>query len=84
MIRDGRQVKIDQNLERENRRRRTWNYAVGQEVLIKTVAPKKLQAKAHGPYTIVQVFQNGTVLVRRNAEVVERMNIRRLIPYRRT
>ena len=82
-IRDGRQVKIDQNLERENRRR-TWNYAVGQEVLIKTVAPAKLQAKAHGPYTVVQVFQNGTVLVRRNAEVVERMNIRRLIPYRRT
>lgn len=83
-IREGRQVRIDENLRRENRRRREWNYRVGQEVLIKTVTPTKLESRAHGPYVVTRVFTNGTVEVRRNAHVVERLNIRRLVPYRRT
>ena len=78
-----RQVLIDENLRRQNRKRREWNYAVGQEVLIKSVDPTKLEPRAHGPYTIVQVYTNGTVDVRRNPHIVERLNIRRIIPFRR-
>eukprot|EP00957_Ditylum_brightwellii_P162153 12346066-Ditylum_brightwellii.AAC.1 len=75
-IRDRRQVMINENLGRQNLRHREWDYMVGQEVLIKEVNPSKLQPQAHGPYTIVQVFTNGTVAVRRSLHVVERMNIR--------
>jgi len=82
-IRDRRQVRIDKNLVRENDKRRMWNYQVGDEVLIKTVNPSKLEPRAHGLYVIQQVFVNGIVLVNRNPQVVERINIWRLIPYRR-
>eukprot|EP00957_Ditylum_brightwellii_P162848 12400741-Ditylum_brightwellii.AAC.1 len=43
---------INKNLHQQNLKRCEWNYAVGQEVLIKTVDPTKLQPRAHGPYTI--------------------------------
>ena len=82
-IQTKRQVLVDENLRRQNRKRREWNYAVGQEVLIKTVDPNKLEPRAHGPYTIVQVYTNGTVDVRRNPHIVERLNIRRLVPFHR-
>ncbi|MHA7811731.1 MAG: integrase zinc binding domain-containing protein, partial [Marinobacter adhaerens] len=81
-IRDRRQILIDENLRRQNKKRREWIYEVGQRVLIKADDPTKMEPRAHGPYTVVQVFTNGTVAVRRNAHVVERMNIRRLIPFR--
>ena len=72
------------NLRCQNRKRREWNYAVGQEVLIKSVDPTKLEPREeNGPYTIVQVYTNGTVDVRRNPYIVERLNIRCIIPFRR-
>ena len=80
-LQNKRQVLIDENLRRQNRKRREWNYAVGQEVLIKAVDPTKLEPRAHGPYTIVQVYTNGTVDVRRNPHIVERLNNRRIIPF---
>ena len=49
----------------------------------KTVNPLKLEPRAHGPYTITQVYTNGTVDVRLRPNIIERINIRRLIPYRR-
>eukprot|EP00957_Ditylum_brightwellii_P202558 15330669-Ditylum_brightwellii.AAC.2 len=82
-IRDKIQVMINENLRRQNLICREWNYMVDQEVLIKEVDPNKLQPQAHGPYTIVQVFTNSTVSVRRNPHVIEGMNIRRLVPFRR-
>ena len=83
MINQRRQQVIDENLRRQNRKRRNWNYAVNQEALIKSVDPKKLEPRAHGPYTITQAFANGAVNVRRGPHVIERMNIRRLVPFRR-
>ena len=83
MAHEKRQQVIDDNLRRQNRKRRVWDYAVGQEVLIKAIEPNKLQARAHGPYPIAQVYVNGTDDVQRNNNVIERINIRRLIPYRR-
>ena len=82
-IRDKRQQLIDENLRRQNAKRREFRYAVGQEVLIKAVDPRKLDARAHGPYTIQQVYPNGKIDVNRNPHVVERLNIRRVIPFRR-
>ena len=51
-IRDKRQVVIDENLRRENKRRREHHYRIGDEILIKTDGPEKLEEKAHGPYVI--------------------------------
>ena len=82
-IRDNRQVMIDENLRRQNAKRREYMFEVGGEVLIKTVKPTKMQPRAHGPYTITRVYTNGTLDVRRNQQVVERLNIRRLVPFRR-
>ena len=83
LIRDRRQQLIDENLRRQNAKRREFEYRVGQEVLIKSIQPNKLEPRAHGPYTIQRVYQNGTIDVARNAQVVERLNIRRVIPFRR-
>ena len=83
LIQEKRQVLINENLRRQNLKRREWHYHVGGEVLIKTVDPAKMEARAHGPYTIVQVYTNGTLDVRRGPHVIERLNIRRLVPFRR-
>ena len=82
-IQQNRQALIDENLRRQNRKRREFHYAVGQEVLIKTVQPNKLEKRAHGPYPIVQVYTNGTMDAQRATHVLERLNIRRVIPYKR-
>ena len=73
---------IDENLRRQNRKRRDYNYAVGQQVLVKTVDPKKLDQRAEGPYNISRVYTNGTIDIQRNEYVTERINIRRVVPYR--
>jgi hypothetical protein len=82
-IQDKRQVLIDENLRRQNLKRRSFDYAINQEVLVKVPDPRKLDDKAEGPYIITQVHANGTITIRRNAHVTERINIRRVIPYRR-
>eukprot|EP00957_Ditylum_brightwellii_P078112 5938282-Ditylum_brightwellii.AAC.1 len=59
------QESINRNLCQQNLKRHEWNYTVEQEVLIKTVDPTKLQQRAHGPYTIVHIFTNDTMAVKR-------------------
>jgi hypothetical protein len=44
--------------------------------------PSKLEDKAIGPFTIHQVHVNGTVTIQRTPYVRERINIRRIRPYR--
>ena len=83
VIQERRQVLIDENLRRQNQKRINYEYKVGDEVLIKADGPSKLDARAHGPYTVRNVYTNGTLDVRRNAQVTERLNIRRVIPFRR-
>jgi hypothetical protein len=70
-IRDCRQQLIHENLRQQNAKRREYHYAVGQEVLIKSVDPTKMEPKAHGPYVIQQVYTNGALDVVRNVHVVE-------------
>jgi hypothetical protein len=82
-IRDRRQVLINENLRRQNLKRRSFDYQPQQEVLVRIPNPTKLQDRAEGPYTIQQVHTNGTLTIQRAPHVTERINIRRVIPYRR-
>jgi len=78
-----RQLIIDERLRRANFKRRTYDYQIGQEVLILADQVDKLQNRGHGPYNITQVHTNGTVTIQRTPHVRERINIRRIKPYRR-
>ena len=77
-------VRIRNNRQlRQNAKRLEFHYTVGGEVLIKVPSPNKLEPRTEGPYRITQVFTNGTLEIQRSAQVRERLNIRRLVPFRR-
>ena len=77
-----RQLKVDQRLLRENRRRYYHDYQVGEQVLVRQDQIKrKLNPQGVGPFTITEVHSNGTVVIQRRPNVFERINIRRLKPY---
>ena len=75
------QIMIDENLIRQNQKRRDFNYSIGQEVLAKAVNPSKLEPRAHGHYRIERVYTNETIDILRRENVTERINIRRVIPF---
>ena len=79
-IRDRRQKIIDDNLRRQNSRRRFYDYQVGDYVSIIVKDPAKLDPRTEGRYRIVQVHVNGNVTIQRSPNVTERINIRRLRP----
>ena len=81
-IQQKRQQLIDENLRRQNTKRREFVYEVGQLVLVKTVNPNKLKPRAIGPFPIQRVYQNGTIDIKRTPYVTERINIRQVIPFR--
>ena len=84
LIRQNRQALIDEQLIRANRRRISHDYQPNDEVLILAYKPDKLAPRAIGPFCITAVHTNGTVtMIQRNAAVTERINIRRIRPYRR-
>jgi hypothetical protein len=76
-----RTVLVQKNLEISNRRRIRYDYQPGQRVAIKNVRDT-LGQRSEGPFLILQVHTNGTVTIQRRPGVVERINIRRLIPLR--
>ena len=78
-----RQWLIDENLRRQNRKRHAFDYQPNQEVMLLTPDPDKLQERAIGPFRIHQAFTNGTVSIWRTPDIVERVNIRRIKPFRR-
>jgi transposase InsO family protein len=83
-----REQMVNESLRRENMKRRRYDYVQGQRVMMKVFKPNKLEATAKGPYRIVQVHVNGTVTLElrqageTNEAVLERVNIRRIIPYK--
>ena len=73
---------INENLRHANRKRRQYDYAPGQQVLKKVHDPTKLGVRKTGPYAVEQVHVNGTVTIELRPGVSERINIRRIEPYR--
>ena len=82
LLQQNRQAIVDENLRRQNAKRYDYDYKIGDSVLIKEVDPVKLQPRAHGPYPVVQVHTNGTIEVQRSPGVLERLSIRRVVPFR--
>jgi hypothetical protein len=62
--------------------RYSYDYEVGDEVLLLVYRPDKLEPRAVGPYPVTQVHTNGTLSIELSPGVIERVNIRRLKPYR--
>ena len=81
-IKDRKQKLINQNNQRENARRIKHTYSIGDRVLMeRTNSTRKLERPYDGPYEITNVFTNGTVAIQKGI-VNERVNIRRIFPYR--
>jgi hypothetical protein len=84
LIQQKRQMLIDQRLIAANRKRFAFDYQVGDEVLKLAYKPDKLDSRViAGPYRIEAVHTNGTVTIRINPHTIERINIRRVKPYKR-
>lgn len=73
---------IHENLLRENQKRRRYDYMPQQCVLKKRWKPRKLDERTSGPYRVVQTHVNGTVTIELRPGVSERLNIRRIMPYK--
>ena len=83
LIQQHRQQLVDQRLIEANRKRFSYDYQVGEEVLKLAYKPAKLDARATGPFVIQTVHTNGTLTIRLNATTTERISVRRVKPYKR-
>jgi hypothetical protein len=86
-IKDRKQKLIRQNNERENRKRVPHEYKVGDKVLVHQDPQRKHGSDRYkGPYTISQVYDNGTVKLLQGTNnggvVTQTWNIRELSPIR--
>ena len=82
LIAQKREQLVNESLRRQNLKRRTYDYVVGQRVLKKVHDPTKLGERTEGPYRIVTVHVNGTISIELSPGILERINVRRVIPYR--
>jgi hypothetical protein len=73
---------IHENLIWENQKRRRYDYLPGQRVLKNCWKLRKLDARTSGPYRVLQTHVNGTVTIELRLGVSERLNIRRVFPYK--
>jgi hypothetical protein len=83
LIQQNRQQLIDQRLVAANKKRFSYDYNVGDDVLKLVYQPDKLSPRATGPHRIETVHTNGTVTIRLNQHTIERISIRRIKPYKR-
>ena len=76
-----RQKEINKNNTRENSKRITHAYALHDQVLLnKPGILRKMSSPRTGPHEVRQVYDNGTIKIRRGV-ITERVNIRRVSPY---
>ena len=81
-IRQRKQDIINLNNKKENSKRIKHEYRVDEKVLLeKPGLISKLSSPRTGPYRITDTYTNGTVRIQRGV-VNERVNIRRLTPYK--
>jgi hypothetical protein len=83
-ITNQREATVNSTLMKVNQHRLTYDYKVGEQVLVKAYNPDKLEARWLGPYAIEQVHVNGTLTIRKTpmVAVTDRISIRWLKPYR--
>ena len=85
-IKERKQHRILQNNQRENATRREHVYKADDKVMIILHNSRKFGGPARsGPHTVTQVFDNGTVKLRKATDggaVYETWNIRNLVPCR--
>ena len=77
-----RRTIVNERLRKANMGRRSYDYIQGQKVLKKYPKSDKLGLRKEGPYLITQVHTNGNVTIELRPGVTERINIRRVEPYR--
>ena len=65
-----------------NAKKRNSDYQPGQHVLIKNPDRRKMNSKTTVPFIITTAFMNGTVKIQLSEFVIERFNIRQILPYR--
>ena len=82
LLRQRRQALIDKSLLRANAKRIDHDYQPGEQALKIATDTAKLDSKFTGPFPIERVHTNGTVVLRLTDHVTERINIRRIKPYR--
>eukprot|EP00980_Cylindrotheca_fusiformis_P014984 scaffold4112_cov60-Cylindrotheca_fusiformis.AAC.2 len=78
-LQDKRQKIVQKNLARANQRRIRHDYQPGQRIAVKDTT-SKLGPRTEGPFRIHTVHTNGTVTIIRRPGVLERINIRRILP----
>ena len=85
-IKDRKQRLIQQNNRRENAKRIPHQYSVGDKVVVKQDPSHKFGTDRYkGPYTVTQVYNNGTVRLEQHTNnggvVSQTWNIRNVFPY---
>ena len=80
-IKDKKQRLINMNNKRENKKRIPHQYSVGDRVLLTRAKRTKHGEREHdGPYTILNLHNNGTIRVQKKA-YSEVVHIRQVKPY---
>jgi hypothetical protein len=72
---------VNENLQCANRKQHQYDYAPGQQVLKKVHNPTKFGVRMEDPYTIERVHVNGNLTILLCEEIIEHINIRRVLPY---
>ena len=82
-VRENRKLLVNENLRRTNQKRRRFDYQPGQQVLVRRPGIlRKLNKRFDGPFDIAKVHVNGNVTINRSPHIIERLNIKRIKPYR--
>ena len=84
-ILDQKQKLINKNNKLENKKRKKYDYVVGQKVLVKQEQSRKFGKNPYdGPYEIVALHNNGTARLKSLLErgtVYQTYNFRNMFPY---
>jgi len=81
-IKQRRQLRVDKDIQRINSKRYSYDYQVGQQVMKKVFDYTKLDPRWNGPFEITQVHINGNLTIQLTPHLRERINIRRVKPYK--
>jgi hypothetical protein len=81
LIRDQRQVIIDENLCHANSKCRHHDYQPGDKCLVIHHDPTKLEPCKLGPFTIEHVHIDGIITICQDVNTTECLSIRHIVPF---